>query len=83
MVASAGVAELPLVGGHRALDLVNTVEPRLPVTGRHEHLAVPADLVVWAQRSGMIDSSEARAVAHAWQAAPAAGGTALASVKQI
>jgi predicted RNA-binding Zn ribbon-like protein len=82
MVAS-GVAELQIVGGHRALDLVNTVEPRLPAAGRHEHLATRGDLLLWAQRAAMIDSPEARAVADAWNAAPAAASAALTSVKQI
>ena len=82
MVAS-GVAELPLVGGHRAIDLVNTVEPRLPAAGRHEHLASPGDLLVWAQRTAVIDAAEARAVAGAWRTAPAAASAALTSVRQI
>lgn len=72
-----------MVGGHQALDLVNTVEPRLPVTGRHEHLAAPGDLLVWAGRAAMITAPEARAVADAWSAAPAAASAALASVIQI
>lgn len=82
MVAS-GVAELPLVGGHRAIDLVNTVEPRLPAAGRHEHLAGPGDLLVWALRTAVIDAAEARAVAGAWRTAPAAASAALTSVRQI
>jgi predicted RNA-binding Zn ribbon-like protein len=82
MVAS-GVSELPMVGGHPALDLVNTVEPRLPEAGRHEHLASPDDLLAWAQRAGLIDGLEAGGVASAWTAAPGSGSSALASVVRI
>ena len=82
MVAS-GIAELPMVGGHPALDLINTVEPRLPAVGRHEHLATPAELLAWAGRAELIDQAEAAAVAVAWDAAPGAGDSALASVIRI
>jgi predicted RNA-binding Zn ribbon-like protein len=76
-------AELPLVGGHRALDLVNTVSPRLPATERHEHLRTPAELIVWSQRSGLLQATEAAEVTAAWQASPAAGRRALTAVREI
>lgn len=79
----SGVTELPLVGGHLALDLTNTVEPRLPAAGRHEHLAEPADLLLWAQHAGLIDAAEAATVDEAWAAAPAAASTALTAAKEI
>lgn len=79
----AGVTALPLVGGHLALDLINTVEPRLPVAGRHEHLAAPADLLLWAQHAGLIDAVEAAAVDAAWTASPTAGSAALTATKEI
>ena len=79
----SGVTALPLVGGHQALDLVNTVEPRLPVAGRHEHLAEPADLLLWAQYAGLIDAAEVAAVDGAWAASPAASHAALAATKEI
>jgi predicted RNA-binding Zn ribbon-like protein len=82
MVASA-VSELPLVGGHVALDLVNTVEPRLPAAGRHEHLVEPRDVLTWAQHAVLIDEAEARSVTDAWEAEPSSASTALASIKQI
>lgn len=82
MVAPS-IEELPLVGGHPALDLVNTVEPRLPPAGRHEHLTVPGDVLAWAQRATLISGPEAAAVADAWAADPAAADRALLSVRQI
>jgi predicted RNA-binding Zn ribbon-like protein len=82
MVAPS-VRELPLVGGHRAIDLVNTVEPRLPAAGRHEHLASPADLLAWAQRAALITEPEAAVVTAAWAAEPGTASTALAAVIQV
>lgn len=82
-MTAPGIADLPLVSGHTALDLVNTVEPRLPMAGRHEHLAVPDDVLTWALRTGLVDTGEGRAVAAAWAASPAAAGRALTEVKQI
>jgi predicted RNA-binding Zn ribbon-like protein len=82
-VTASGVSELPIVGGHRAIDLVNTVEPRLPVAGQHDHLVSTGDLLLWAQRAALIDSSEARAVAGAWRGMPAAASATLTSVTQI
>lgn len=62
------VPDLPLIGGHPALDFVNTAEERgHPQAG--EALNTPADLLAWGRRYGLLaegaegDSSElARAV---------------------
>jgi len=65
---------LRLVGGHPALDLVNTVAPRLPAGGDHvEFLPGPADLLAWAHETGVIDGTEAAAVEAAWAATPGGG----------
>jgi len=82
-MVAAGIAALPRLGGHRALDLVNTVAPRLPVLGRHEHLASPEDLLVCAQRTELLNASEAVRVADAWSASPSSGSEALAVVLRI
>src|ERR1700722_11354070 len=77
------IGELALVGGHRALDLVNTVVPRLPAADRYDCLAAPGDLLTWSQRTGLIDAAEAPEVVAAWEASPAAGRRALATVTEI
>ena len=77
------IDELALVGGHRALDLVNTVVPRLPAADRYDCLAAPGDLLTWSQRTGLIDAAEVPEVVAAWEASPAAGRRALATVKEI
>ncbi len=46
------VRTLTLVGGHPALDLVNTVERGLGPDPR-DFLATPADLVAWVERIGL------------------------------
>jgi predicted RNA-binding Zn ribbon-like protein len=79
------ISDLKLIGGHPALDLVNTVEPRLP--GPHpqprEHLADPAALLVWARRAGFVGPAEEAATAAAWTKAPASGQSALSAVREI
>jgi predicted RNA-binding Zn ribbon-like protein len=50
-----GIETLTLVGGHPALDLVNTAERGAPAAGAApgDHLATPEDVVVWARRVGL------------------------------
>jgi predicted RNA-binding Zn ribbon-like protein len=74
------IAELPLVGGHPALDLVNTVERGRGE--RRDHLTDPATLLTWASRAGLIDDEEARAIAGAWRRDPASGPATLAAVRE-
>jgi predicted RNA-binding Zn ribbon-like protein len=49
------VAEMRVIGGHVALDLVNTVVPRSP--GGVDRIGTPAELLAWAVRVGIADSS--------------------------
>jgi predicted RNA-binding Zn ribbon-like protein len=44
---------MELVGGHLALDLANTVEPRVPGAIERDHLSSPAALAEWALRAGV------------------------------
>ena len=65
-----GIGEIPLVAGHPALDLVNTVEPRLPAAAPVlDHLDRPVDVLVWARRAGLMTDREARQESAAWAAA--------------
>ncbi|MEV6350204.1 CGNR zinc finger domain-containing protein [Actinoplanes sp. NPDC051851] len=82
---SIDVATLPLVGGHAALDLVNTVTPRVAVRGEtpRDHLAVPEDLLVWSRRAGLTLSGEEAAIRAAWHADPGAAPAALEAVREI
>jgi predicted RNA-binding Zn ribbon-like protein len=82
-VATSRIGEAALVGGHRAVDLVNTVAPRLPEDQSVDYLETPGDLLVWSRRTGIADADAAREVEAAWGASPAAGRRALAAVKEI
>jgi len=65
-----GIGEIPLVAGHPALDLVNTVEPRLPAAPPVlDHLDRPVDVLVWARRAGLITDREAQQESAAWATA--------------
>lgn len=78
------VTNLPLVAGHPALDLVNTVEPR--IAGREperDHLTDPAALLVWARRAELGDEADLAAVAEAWERDPGSGRAALEAVKDV
>ncbi|MGZ6768005.1 MAG: CGNR zinc finger domain-containing protein [Nocardioidaceae bacterium] len=50
--------ELPIVGGHLALDFANTVDDPLG-PARHDHAATYADVVTWSLRVGTVDHAQA------------------------
>ncbi len=72
-----GIDDLPLVGGHVALDLVNTVEPRVLGTRGRDHLTSPAALLAWVRRASLLDEAEAAQVAVTWERVPGAGSKDL------
>lgn len=76
------IGELPLVGGHPAIDLLNTVTPRLPEP-EEDHLRTPGDLLIWARRTNLAGEEELGAVAAAWEAVPGAAARALGAVTEI
>jgi predicted RNA-binding Zn ribbon-like protein len=71
------IRDLPLVGGHVVLDLVNTVEPRIMNTDGQDHLTSPASLLTWARRTSLLDEAEAAQVAASWEQVPGAGSKDL------
>jgi predicted RNA-binding Zn ribbon-like protein len=77
MATYSGIAQIPLVAGHPALNLVNTVEPRLPpkpsggpVEPVLDHFSEPADLLVWARRSELLNAAEILAEEDVWSSLP-------------
>jgi predicted RNA-binding Zn ribbon-like protein len=46
---------IELIGGHPALDLVNTMSWRHDTDRRRENLAVPLDLLTWTHRAAVLD----------------------------
>jgi predicted RNA-binding Zn ribbon-like protein len=62
-----------LVGGHIALDLVNTVAPRVP--GGVEYIGTPAELLAWARRVDLVTDDEAEEIRAAWDGAAALRAT--------
>jgi predicted RNA-binding Zn ribbon-like protein len=79
------VAELPLVGGHPAVDLVNTLErgAQAPGVPPHDYLVDPAALLVWAGRVGLVDDVEAQTVSVGWDRAPGSAAAALAATHEL
>ena len=76
---------LRIVGGHPALDLVNTVAPRVPggTADELDYLRAPAALLAWSRRIGLIDDAEATAVAAAWGSAAGMAEQALHATVEI
>jgi predicted RNA-binding Zn ribbon-like protein len=79
------VAELPLVGGHPALDLVNTVERGTPAPGGQprDYLTDPPALLRWARRVSLVDEAEAGSVTDRWERDPSLAYAALAAVRDV
>jgi predicted RNA-binding Zn ribbon-like protein len=79
------VTELTLVGGHPALDLVNTVERGTPAPGGQplDYLADPPALLRWARRVRLVDEAEVSAVADSWERDPGSAYAALAAVRDV
>jgi predicted RNA-binding Zn ribbon-like protein len=73
------IPHIPLVGGHPALDLVNTCGRRDPV----EYLPDRAALLAWASRAGIVDDAEAAVVGDAWRVRPRAARAAVADVRAL
>jgi predicted RNA-binding Zn ribbon-like protein len=80
------VSDVPLVGGHPALDLVNSIERGVPRRDRdnQDYLVDPLACVVWATRAGLLhDPREVDAVREAWRADPDRARHALDRVTGI
>lgn len=77
-------AEFRIVGGHPALDLVNTVTPRLRGGAvEHDYLTSPAELLDWSRRIGLIDLRDYSAVEGTWRSAPELAAKALGATLEI
>jgi len=84
-----GIADIPLVAGHPALDLVNTVEPRLPAPSERpgeavlDHFSTPAGLLVWARRSTLLSAEEAIVEEGIWRNASELAKRSLGGVVAV
>ncbi|MEU4191475.1 CGNR zinc finger domain-containing protein [Kribbella sp. NPDC026611] len=77
-------AEFRIVGGHPALDLVNTVSPRIRGgAGQHDYLTTPAELLAWSRRIELIDLRDFSAVEGTWRPAPELAEKALRATLDI
>lgn len=73
---------LPIVAGHVALDLVDTVDdPDGPQ--RFDHLGNYADLLGWAQSVGVVDGSQAGVLARAAAGRPRDAAAALRKAHRL
>jgi predicted RNA-binding Zn ribbon-like protein len=79
------VSDLPLVGGHPALDLVNTLArgPLTPDAEPHDYLVDPDAALRWAVRAGLVHTAEADKVTAAWARGRGSAGSALAALREV
>jgi predicted RNA-binding Zn ribbon-like protein len=83
-VTDSSHAEYRIVGGHPALDLVNTVSPRLRGGDpEHDYLTSPAELLAWSRRTELIDLRDFSAVEGTWRSAPELADKALRGTLEI
>jgi predicted RNA-binding Zn ribbon-like protein len=74
---------IELIGGHIALDLVNTVSWRRDPSRLRENLVQPADLLTWCQRAGVIDRCSHAALSLAMAEDREAAERALRKVRDL
>jgi predicted RNA-binding Zn ribbon-like protein len=80
------IEAMPLVGGHPALDLINTVSPREVLADGsvpQDCVTSPAALLAWACRAGFVNGAESELIAQAWQRNPGGGAAALDAVRDL
>ena len=78
----SGPRELPIVGGHLALDFANTVDdPEGPA--RHDHAATYDDLLHWAHRIGVLDERTTATLRRMAARRPADAAVAVRSAHEL
>jgi predicted RNA-binding Zn ribbon-like protein len=74
---------IELVGGHPALDLVNTVSWRHDTDRRRENLAVPLDLLTWTHRAAVLDEHHLTAMRFTMAEDPKTAESVLRRVHEL
>lgn len=74
---------IALIGGHPALDLVNTVSWRHDPDQWRENLASPLDLLTWIQRAGVLDEHRLPAIRRAIAEDPKTAADVLRRVQEL
>lgn len=76
------IADMRMVGGHACLDFVNTVDSRRDRWGP-DLLRIFADLIVWAERAGLVDAGETHELLAEASRRPALAEAALERAKVL
>lgn len=74
---------IELIGGHPALDLVNTVSWRHDTDRWRENLAVPLDLLTWTHRAALLDDHHLTAIRFAMAEDPKTAEGVLRRVHEL
>lgn len=82
LVHPATPRELPILGGHLALDFANTVDDPLG-PARHDHAATYPDLLQWAIRVNLVDEQQATSLLDKASRTPRAAADALSRAHEL
>jgi predicted RNA-binding Zn ribbon-like protein len=80
--AAGSPRELPIVGGHLALDFANTIDDPLG-PARHDHLASYADLLHWSSRVDSVGHDQGRALHASAAVSPQGAATVMATAHRL
>ena len=83
MTKAAPERTFEFIGGHVALDLLNTVEWRLDPTERSEDLTSYADVLAWAEQARVVTGSEPEALARLAQSRPQQAEAELVAFREL
>jgi predicted RNA-binding Zn ribbon-like protein len=74
--------ELPILGGHLALDFANTVDDPLG-TARHDHASTYGDIVSWAVRVGILTEDRASRLLRVAALRPGGAATTVGRAHEL
>src|SRR4051812_16487351 len=70
-----------LLGGRPSLDLVNTVDPRIP--GGRDYLGAPGDVIAWARHAGVVGADWEASASRVGQRAARAGFRRTVALREL
>jgi predicted RNA-binding Zn ribbon-like protein len=80
--AAGSPRELPIVGGHLALNFANTIDDPLG-PARHDHLISYADLLSWSSRVGSVGRDQGRTLHTSADALPLDAASVMAKAHRL
>ena len=83
MTVAGSAPTFEFIGGHRALDLLNTVEWRLDPGQRTDDVTTYGHVLVWAEQAGLVSGAERTALERVARSAPQPAEQELAAFRTL